>query len=461
MHQDPAERRLYLRRGAQVRALLGRLRRSLSLRLTLLFLFLAVVLAVVFLYGLRLALSRNFHDVMRPHIEHHIDALAAEIGTPPSIERARALVARLPLKITIRGPRVDWSSHADSDMDDQVGRAGGRRRPPVHVRVLADGHRIIFRFPKPDREGRPAIIGAITLAVLLLLTGATYWLVRRLFLPLNDIRAGAIRFGSGDFSQPIPKRRDDDLGDLASEVNAMAEDLQRMLDAKRQLLLAISHELRSPLARARINTELIAESGERDALLRDLAMMRDLIDKLLEGERLNERHAALHPEPSDLNTLVSETLAEPLAKGRIEIEIAPHLPILMLDRTRLQLLLHNLIDNALRYGGEAAKPPIVRTTIEADRVLLSVRDFGPGVTGKHLAQLAEPFYRPDQARTRGSGGAGLGLYLCRQIAEAHGGTLSLRNAHPGLEVVISLDGGDLDTGLQQVVSHRTDRPVFG
>ncbi|MGH8578269.1 MAG: sensor histidine kinase, partial [Gammaproteobacteria bacterium] len=131
------------------------------------------------------------------------------------------------------------------------------------------------------------------------------------------------------------------------------------------------------------------------------------------------------------------------------------------DRTRLQLLLHNLIDNALRYGGEAARPPIVRTTIEADRVLLSVRDFGPGVTDRHLAQLAEPFYRPDHARTRGSGGAGLGLYLCRQIAEAHGGTLSLHNAHPGLEVVISLEGGDLGTGLQEAVSHRTDRPVFG
>ena len=115
----------------------------------------------------------------------------------------------------------------------------------MHVRVLADGHRIIFRFPKPDREGRPAIIGAITLAVLLLLTGATYWLVRRLFLPLNDIRAGAIRFGSGDFSQPIPKRRDDDLGDLASEINAMAEDIQRMLDATS---VAAGHQPRAALA---------------------------------------------------------------------------------------------------------------------------------------------------------------------------------------------------------------------
>lgn len=437
MHQDIAQRGLHLCRDTQVRTLLTRLRRSLSLRLTLLFLLLAVVLAVVFVYGLRLALSRNFHDVMRPHIEHHIDTLAAEIGMPPSIERAQALVAHLPLRITIEGPTVNWSSHPDSDAASAVSRAGGKRRPAAHVRVLADGHRIVFRFPKPDREGQPALIGAVTLAVLLLLTAAGYWLVRRLFLPLDDIRAGAIRFGGGDFSQPIPKRRDDELGELATEVNAMAEDIHRMLDAKRQLLLAISHELRSPLARARLNTELLAESGERGALLSDLAVMRDLIEKLLESERLNDPHAALHPEPTDLNALVSETVASYLAGSALDMRLAPQLPMVVLDRTRLRLLLHNLIDNALRYGGEAVKPPVASTAIEADRVLLSVRDFGPGVTKDRIARLAEPFYRPDQARARSTGGVGLGLYLCRRIAEAHGGTLSLRNAHPGLEAVAS------------------------
>jgi signal transduction histidine kinase len=420
-----------------MKGLLTRFRRSLSLRLTLLFLLLATVLAVVFVYGLRLALSRNFHDVMRPHIEHHIDALAAEIGTPPSIERVQALVARLPLKVAIRGPTVNWSSHPDSDAAFPSSRGDDKRRPAVHVRMLADGHRIVFRFPKPDREGRPALIGAVTLAVLLLLTAATYWRVRSLFLPLDDIRAGAIRFGGGDFSQPIPRRRDDELGDLASEVNAMAEDIHRMLDAKRQLLLAISHELRSPLARARLNTELLAECVERDALLSDLGVMRDLIEKLIESERLNDRHAALHAEATDLNALVSAIVAGYLAESGLDVKLAPQLPMLMLDRTRVRLLLHNLIDNALHYGGEAGKPPVASTAIEADRVLLSVRDFGPGVTDDHLTRLAEPFYRPDQARTRATGGVGLGLYLCRRIAEAHGGTLSLRNAHPGLEVVAS------------------------
>ena len=105
------------------------------------------------------------------------------------------------------------------------------------------------------------------------------------------------RFGSGDFEPPIPVRRRDELGDLAERINRMAQSLHGMLDAKRALLLAISHELRSPLTRARVNAELVAEGEHRSALLRDLGEMRDLITDLLESERLASGHAALQPEP--------------------------------------------------------------------------------------------------------------------------------------------------------------------
>ena len=277
-----------------------------------------MVLAVVFVYGLRLALSRNFHDLMHPHIEHHIDTLAAEIGTPPSIERAQALVAHLPLKITIKGPTVNWSSHPDSDAASPVSRTGGKRRLAAHVRVLADGHRIVFRFPKPDREGQPALIGAVTLAVLLLLTAASYWLVRRLS-PAHDIRAepsasAAVIFRSRSQnavttswasrpprSMPWPR-----IYTVCSMPNA-------------NYCWPSATSPRSPLTRARLNTELLAESGERLALLSDLAVMRDLIEKLLESERLNDRHAALHPEPTDLTALVSETVASYLAGSELDI----------------------------------------------------------------------------------------------------------------------------------------------
>ena len=89
----------------------------------------------------------------------------------------------------------------------------------------------------------------------------------------------------------------------------------------------------------------------------------------------------------------------------------------------------------MRNSSGAQKPPVVSLSREADGQLrLSVRDFGPGVAEEHLAQLAEPFYRSDSARQRSTGGFGLGLYLCRLVAQAHGGELSSRRAEPGLEV---------------------------
>jgi signal transduction histidine kinase len=268
--------------------------------------------------------------------------------------------------------------------------------------------------------------------------------VRRLLRPLDDIRAGALRFGTGDFTQPIAVRHThhpDELGELASTINTMAADIQQMLDAKRSLLLAISHELRSPLTRARLNTELLPETEElqasRDALLSDLALMRDLVTDLLESERLSARHAALHCEPVDLNALAQEVMGS-LDKA-VQQDIAADLPALQLDPTRMRLLLRNLLDNALRHSVEASQAPMLHiAAVKQGGVELSVRDFGSGVPPEQLPNLAQAFYRPDAARTRDDGGVGLGLYLCKLVALAHGGTFTIANASPGLVITVTL-----------------------
>ena len=282
-------------------------------------------------------------------------------------------------------------------------------------------------------ERRPGIV-LVPLAALLLLTWAAYAVVRRLLRPLDDIRAGTLRYGEGDFGTPIPLRRRDELGDLATQVNAMASGLQGMLQGQRALLLAISHELRSPLTRARLNAELSTEGPEREALLRDLVLMSELITDLLESERLAGGTATLQREATDLNTLVREVVATQFAAQNVRLELTDDLSPLALDRPRATMLVRNLIDNACRHGGGAAV--VVTTRGDADAVVLEVRDHGPGVPEEHLAQLAQPFFRPDTARTRAAGGVGLGLYLCRLIAQSHGGTLVLRNASPGLAAVV-------------------------
>jgi signal transduction histidine kinase len=442
---------------------------SLRVRLVALFLLLAVAMAATFLFGMQYAFSVGWRDAARPLVADYVDRLAADIGSPPSVERATALVQRLPITVRISGPQVNWRSHPDAPdraahwrdaqwQGDWTEDDWRRKEPRLLERSTADGHRIQFGVNREIVHNQPRLVGWITLAALLLLTALAYARVRRLLRPLDDIRAGALRFGQGDFAQAIPVRhpnRPDELGELAATINTMGGDIQQMLDAKRALLLAISHELRSPLTRARLNTELLPETPDvqasRDALLRDLGLMRDLITDLLESERLANPHAALQREPTDLAALVNEVVAGLNGAPKVQQHIAPDLPTLALDRTRMRLLLRNLLDNALRHSAEASQPPTIEVQAiqpaddrqgqgQGQGVRISVRDHGPGVPEDQLPHLAQPFYRPDAARERSTGGVGLGLYLCKLVAQAHGGTFSVRNAQPGLEVSVTLPG---------------------
>jgi signal transduction histidine kinase len=413
------------------------LRHSLKARLVALFLLLALALAGVFLFGMQKALGIGWRDAARPLVSDYVDRLAGEIGSPPIVERARALTQRLPITVRIQGPQVNWESmprsHASNRWGEHDRWAG---EDGLLARTTADGHRIEFGLNVQPWRDRPRVWGWATLATLLLLTLFAYKYVRRLLRPLDDIRGGAQRFGRGDFGEAIPVRRQDELGDLAGDVNAMAASIHQMLEAKRSLLLAISHELRSPLTRARLHAELLPEGGDtavrREALLRDLQEMSELVTELLESERLGAGHAALQRERSDLGELVRE-----LTSGMaVTTETEPNLPMLQLDRTRLRLMLRNLVDNAVHHGA-GAQPPRVRVARQGDaHVLLSVRDFGPGVEAAVLQQLAQPFYRHDASRGRTTGGVGLGLYLSRLIAQAHGASFAIRNAEPGLEVEV-------------------------
>lgn len=430
-----------------ISALRARWRRathSLRARLVLLFLLLALATSAVFLLGMQRWLAAGWQGWVQPLAADYVDRLAAEIGSPPDAARAQALAARLPIRVRIDGPRVQFDSDAGrsdpDDPDDRSGRRGDRAAPWASwlQRETADGHRIRFSAAAPVAEvDRPRRLGWITLGLLLALTGVAWAVVQRLLRPLQPIGEGVARFGRGDFSRPIALARDDELGQLADRIDGMARSLHGMLQDKQALLLAISHELRSPLTRARLHAELVDDSESRRALLRDLAEMRDLIDSLLEGERIAAGAPALQIEPVDLGALVREVVQGPFADRALQLAVdAPAAPVAA-DPTRLRLLLRNLIDNALRHGGEAAAPPLVFVRREPDgRMALGVRDHGPGVPPEQLARLGEAFHRPDSARTRRAGGVGLGLYLCRLVAQAHGGELRIRRAEPGLEVAM-------------------------
>lgn len=463
--------------AARLRSAWGRFSGALGTRLLVLFVVLAVALTAVFMTGMQRAIGGGWRALVRPLVADYVDRLAADLGSPPDIGRARALVERLPLSVRIDGPVVQWDSHPHlrdlparpwlrpppppwhpsgppPGIVDGPGPGMHRHGPPggpmrwvpdpdaepdadasergwlLVTRFSADGHRVQFGLGDVPWRHRPRSIGWFTLALLLGLTALAYAVMRHWLRPLGDIRAGALRYGRGEFDAPIPVRGDDELGRLAGQINTMAGALRHMLDAKRALLLAISHELRSPLTRARLNAELVEDGPSRDALLRDLGEMRELISDLLESERLAGGHGALQREPVDLAALIEVAVNEQVpADVALDLDLDTGLGEVSVDAARWRLLVRNLVGNALRHG---RGPIVVRLRREGDTLCFSVRDHGPGVPPEMLAHLGEAFYRPDAARGRGSGGVGLGLYLCRLVAQAHGGVLTLRDAAPGL-----------------------------
>ncbi len=441
---------------------------SIKLRLVVVFLLLAVAMTGVFVVGAQKAFTLGWKEAARPLLVDYIDHLTRDItagGPTPQVALAQALTQKLPLTVSINGPVVQWESHPGQTVPyRQRDRRGGHPADPqsgdwgggqdwknILQRTTADGHTIVFGIDESSFQRRSRHAG-VAIGALLLLTALAWLYVRRLLRPLDAIGAGARRFGAGNFNEPIAVKgpRHDELGELAHTINTMGQDIRQMLDAKRGLLLAISHELRSPLTRARLNTELLPETPEvnpqREALTRDLQEMAQLISDLLESERLATQHAALNREPVNMAELARSTVQDLVvrhaAAAKVQLIAPDGLPPAMVDATRVRLLLRNLLDNALRHSADAAQAPELRLSAgEGGGLEIEVRDFGPGVPEDQLNRLAEPFFRPDTARTRSAGGVGLGLYLCKLVAQAHGGTCAIGNAQPGLRVVVKLPAG--------------------
>jgi signal transduction histidine kinase len=220
--------------------------------------------------------------------------------------------------------------------------------------------------------------------------------------------------------------RQDELGELTESINHMADSLQSMLEAKRQLLLAISHELRTPITKAKLRLEFMAPSEEKSQLGEDINEIELLISDLIEAERLNDEHSILISEPVQFAEFVEFVTGQyENYAGGFRISIPAMDEEFCIDKLRIRLLLTNLMSNAIRHGEE--NPIEVKVSFVDDRAILEIIDSGEGIAAEHLSQISEAFYRADSSRARHTGGFGLGLYLCRLIAQAHGGSLTIES----------------------------------
>ncbi len=418
---------------------LSKLRYSLAARLMLLFLAAGIFILFVLNITIGFALKHQFDRNLRPHLTQYLHYVQRELGDPPDRERARRLAERAGIEIYIRGPEMNWSSgNGDLDLAEirfRRPRHGPTVNTPMRAFAIGDyrdrlvlrtrlGRHVAFlSIPKQSGPRHALWVVLAAMAGVLAALYTMYRLIRRLFRPVHVINDAVRRFGAGDLQQRIPIDRKDELGDLGRSINAMADEIQRMLEAKRQLLLSVSHELRTPITRARVSTELLENSALKQNLINDLGEMEALISEILETERLNSGHAILNRTPVSLRQLVDEVLEMHFPGAGIRTRLPEGDDYVMLDASRIKLLIVNLLSNAVRHSRGAQRGPELSVKTGQRSVCIRVRDHGEGIPPQDLGHVTEPFFRADRSRQRRTGGYGLGLYLCRLIVEAHGGRL--------------------------------------
>ncbi|MGA2215822.1 MAG: ATP-binding protein [Bryobacteraceae bacterium] len=263
--------------------------------------------------------------------------------------------------------------------------------------------------------------------------------------PVRRLRSVVDCFGRGDFSARAPASRRDELGELARSFNEMANRIQTLLASERRLLLDISHELRSPLARLGVAVELARSGEDREHLLdriqKEADRLNELVGELLQVTRVESDPSRQKSDPVHLDELlgdlVYDSLLEAKAKDCTLLLKAPVPVILAGDEELIRRALENVIRNAIRYAprNTSVDVDLIRT---ADAAQVSVRDYGSGVPAEALTRIFDPFYRVDSDRNRASGGLGLGLAIARRSVELHKGKLSAQNVNPGLLVTIQL-----------------------
>lgn len=298
---------------------------------------------------------------------------------------------------------------------------------------LADGALVTFNAEQAARTGSWPYRVLASVAVLLVAVIALSWLaVRWTTRPLAALAEAADELGRNLGRPPMAEEGPLEVVRAARAFNTMQSRLAGYVNDRTRILAAMSHDLKTPITRLRLRAELLEDGEARARFGKDLddmeAMVRDTLE-FLKGLESGEP-----VELVDVAALL-ESIKEDREElgGRVEIEgrAASHFP----GRPRvLKRCIANLVDNAVKYGKSA-----VIAVSDGDALELRIRDEGPGLPEAELEKVFDPFYRVEVSRSRETGGTGLGLTIARSIAEAHGGSLVLRNrSEGGLEAVLTL-----------------------
>jgi signal transduction histidine kinase len=399
-----------------------------------------------------LLLLRQFADGKSPPPGHpaQIETLVTVLdGTAPA-ERDRlvasinAALPALDLKRQRPGD-FDWTEPATSQMrwfgrrldaGFQVTSGGGTgagEHPRVAVR-LRDGDVVSAQIPPPPprRLLDPFGVTALSMVIIVVLLG--FWAARGVSAPLRSFASAAENFSPEAAVSPLPERGPEEVRTAARALNQMRERIKTIVDDRTRTLVAVGHDLRTPITRLRLSSEFVSDDALRNQMLRDIDQMKAMVDSILHFLRQgrSQENAGMIDVAASIQTICDQ-FSDMGHEVRLRVS---QRGAVRAHPDELQRVVTNLIDNAVRYAG-GADVSVMRAQ---SRIVILVKDEGPGIPQHLRGRMLQPFVRGERADGASSDtGLGLGLSIAREIVTMQGGTLTLHdNAPRGLAVRIDL-----------------------
>ena len=388
--------------------------------------------------GFFIHLRNQFIDPFHKNVVQYLNYLIADMGTPPSLDRAREIARQSFLEVRYESPDLRWAT-SDAlptaiegrfrSWRQNPGVRYGRHRGRHIIEVTTEGGRFIFGPSRnlPIDRARHRLFVVMLVLLALILAGA-FFVIRHILRPLKWLNTGVKEVSRGNLKHRVPLKKSDELRDLAVAFNDMTDRIRDMLHTKEQLLYDVSHELRTPITRMKVALEFLEDSQAKQSIQSDIAEMEKMVSEILETARRQHKYENLKKQRTHLADFIKQTIVvfENQPPG-IEIVDLPAEIEVEIDPEQIKTVFENVLSNALKYSQPDSAPIQISAQTEESYVVVRIRDFGTGIPEEDLAHIFEPFYRVDKSRTKDTGGYGLGLSLCKTIMEAHDGKIEVHS----------------------------------
>jgi signal transduction histidine kinase len=281
----------------------------------------------------------------------------------------------------------------------------------------------------------------LALVIILLIFSTGMYFIHSIVTPVVEITETATRIAAGGYGVQIQKKfadGDDEIGELARAINNLSLQISQTEKMQSEFLSSVSHELRTPLTAISGWGETLLTSDQMDpvetrrgivTMLKETRRLTSLVEELLEFSRIQDGRFKLNVEISDLRSVFEDTIfmyGSRLKQEGIELiyqETDQDIPEISCDPERMKQVFLNILDNAAKYGGAGGKV-LCGISAQSGEVIVTIRDFGPGIPDEELPLVKKKFYK-GSSKARGSG---IGLAVCEEIVTMHGGALDIANA---------------------------------